>query len=388
MQEPQTLSSPNHNPIHDNKRKISPLIFILLLLLLFAGSGYGLYSLAQINGLMAQEVESLKYTVNKSQTELKSLESQAQEWQNSKEKLQNLIHKQIQLETSLQQLQPHGNLHLQVSVIKDYITLAEQSLQISRDPELTQHYLQLALDILDKMPAANTQEIKNQIHAMLAQLQNIHASDLIMAQRNLILLQTHLQQVEFRGNVNPKPINLHSPGKNTFDLAWQTFIQSLKNFITIRHHQYDAPLRLPEEKFALLQNLNQQLNLAQLALTQRNPELFNACLQNLQAWIVKYADPKNPITVDLLNQIQQLKQVPIQLPTLNFASAKTSISTLDQSTMNLNAPSNQSNHAQANNQKNETHQSTAAPLPEKPTALAAVKNKSLVMMRKAEIIQK
>lgn len=384
MQESQTLNAPTPSAQNPSKRKRAPLFLVISILLLFAGSGYGLFSLAQLNSHMAEEVESLKQDFSRSQIELKNLSQATQHWQSNQEQLKTLNQKQIQLEMSLQQIQPHGNQHLQFSIIKDYITLAEQALQISRDPDLAQHYLQLALDALEKIPASNTLALKNQIHAMLAQLDTLHPNDLAIAQRNLILLQTHLQQVHFTTSATPNILNLKSSEKNTLDLAFHTFIQSLKNFVTIRHQQHDAPLRLPEERFALMQNLNQQLGLAQLALTQHNSELFNACLQNLQSWIIKYADTKHPLTLDLLSQIQQLKQTPIQLPQLNFSQAQQLLAALDQAGTSAPAtlnPQNSAPHASTKNNEATTH---ALHAEAKPTALAAVKTNQEILFHKIE----
>jgi uroporphyrin-3 C-methyltransferase len=72
----------------------------------------------------------------------------------------------------------------------------------------------------------------------------------------------------------------------------------------------------PKEEYFLRQNLVLKLQIAQMALLERNQSVFQSALGEAQVWVSGSFDGKNPRTVAMVKSIRRLSasQVAVDLP--------------------------------------------------------------------------
>ncbi len=75
---------------------------------------------------------------------------------------------------------------------------------------------------------------------------------------------------------------------------------------------------MPEEKMFVYQNLHAQMEAAMLGLLQHNQGVYQVSLARLTSWIKKYFQQDAPLTVDILQQLQNLQAVKLQAPDANI----------------------------------------------------------------------
>ena len=91
--------------------------------------------------------------------------------------------------------------------------------------------------------------------------------------------------------------------------VWQTLLDELKKFITVRTLNSDEalrPLLAPEQQRYLELNLRLALEQAQLATLKRQQVVYQQSLQTVRRWLVDHADPDARRTQTLLQNIDEL----------------------------------------------------------------------------------
>lgn len=92
--------------------------------------------------------------------------------------------------------------------------------------------------------------------------------------------------------------------------------EDIKSLVLIRDHkQAVQPLIAPEQQYFLIQNLNLQLEQAQLALLKRNNRLYIDSLSKAKQWIKDYFDVNQQATKSILQTITALMKKNIE-PTI------------------------------------------------------------------------
>ncbi|MBQ74259.1 MAG: hypothetical protein CMQ20_04425 [Gammaproteobacteria bacterium] len=75
-----------------------------------------------------------------------------------------------------------------------------------------------------------------------------------------------------------------------------------------------TPILPPEEEYYLRQNLIMKLQLAQIALLERNGEIFRVSLTEAIYWINKYFDPSDTVTTSMRAGLEELAVINVQRP--------------------------------------------------------------------------
>ena len=73
-----------------------------------------------------------------------------------------------------------------------------------------------------------------------------------------------------------------------------------------------TPILPPEEEYYLRQNLILKLQIAQIALLERNNEIFIVSLMESISWINKYFDPSDAATTAILTGLEELTAIDVQ----------------------------------------------------------------------------
>lgn len=94
--------------------------------------------------------------------------------------------------------------------------------------------------------------------------------------------------------------------KTALKESWQEF----KQMIVIRYHEKPTePLVPPNQAIYVKQNLQLQLEQANLAVFYHNPTLYRLSLQKVHEWVEQFFDPKSKLTQDFLAQVDVLSKM-------------------------------------------------------------------------------
>ena len=94
--------------------------------------------------------------------------------------------------------------------------------------------------------------------------------------------------------------------------TWQKTLNSLKGLVEVRRlNNNDAMLVAPEQAYFVRENLRLRLLDARLAMMQRNGDVYQSDLNNIEAAVKTYFDPKSPATQSWLKELAELKALDI-----------------------------------------------------------------------------
>jgi uroporphyrin-3 C-methyltransferase len=98
--------------------------------------------------------------------------------------------------------------------------------------------------------------------------------------------------------------------------AWQQFRSGLGELVVVSSDSPVVPLRSPEERFFIKQNLRLQLDTARLAALQGNQELYDRSLAQVAEWIDSWLAADNPQVQRMREAVKELRgrDVHVELP--------------------------------------------------------------------------
>lgn len=98
----------------------------------------------------------------------------------------------------------------------------------------------------------------------------------------------------------------------SFGGLWREVKGTFSDMVTVRRTDTPArPLLTPEAEFFLRRNLELKLEIARLALLERDETTFRASLRDARDWIHQYFDTGDEATKELLEQLSGLRQTTI-----------------------------------------------------------------------------
>lgn len=97
----------------------------------------------------------------------------------------------------------------------------------------------------------------------------------------------------------------------------------LKSLVTIRHSSGPAgsPLTTPDQRLHLQQNLRLKLEVARLALLQRDTQTFRATIATIRQWLESYYDTKAATTAAMLTSLAPFATLELQPPLPDIGNA-------------------------------------------------------------------
>lgn len=300
-----------------NAGKTGMIMTMLALTACVGGFGYGYFELSKVNVSLANMVSDLRQQQVTYEQQLLQL----------KQALSDHAAQSSQTDATANAAQPDLSKYnvaeaqalinvagYQLSLLGDsaaaFVNLkhAQEILQSIQNPALDSLRAKLAEDVntLQNAPHVNIDQVYARLSAMGAQLDQ------------LPLPPTPLQYTQ---NANEKPKNYN--GLPWWKMQWHKTMDALRKIVIVRYSgATEEPLIMPEEKMFLYQNLHAQLDVVMLSLMNHDSSVYYAGLVRMSEWVQKYFDQNSPVTKDMLEQLNALKQESIGVPAIDLAATK------------------------------------------------------------------
>lgn len=116
------------------------------------------------------------------------------------------------------------------------------------------------------------------------------------------------------GGGSDAPAQMTGEGwRDRLDNAWGQFTGSLGQLVTISSERKVAPLRTPEERFFLTQNLKLQIEAARMAVLRGEQPAFDRSIQRLDDWLGTYFDPDADAVSSLRGDLDTLADARVRV---------------------------------------------------------------------------
>ena len=220
-----------------------------------------------------------------------------------------------------------------VAEVAYLLRMANHRLAMERDIGAAKALLEGADDVLADLDDFAYHEVRAQIAGELLALESHEGTDIQGAYLKLEALKGKLDQLPLRlpeYSSGREPALAAEPAlgagaamENAPEAesggVWASLAAArdrLTELVRFRRHEGEAlrPLLAPEQAVYLEQHLRLALERAQLALLQRNQEIFAANIDNVQAWLGTYVDANHGVTRQLLAAVEESSRLNVAAP--------------------------------------------------------------------------
>jgi len=290
--------------------KLGLAVIFILVLALAGAAGFGLYQLNQAHLSLTRTLMEVKQQTVTSQQDLQAVKQALSDLQKSAAESK---------QQSEQKPWPVAEAY--------YLTrLAGHYLQLTHDAQKAYLLLQSASDVLQQVPGSAVDALRQSLANDIASLQSASPAT---TEQLYLALATIYNQLD---NLPLPPAPLQASTSETeksqdnsnlpwWKLQWHKSMDALQKIVIVRYTgATDLPLVMPEERMFLYQNLHAQMEEAMLGLLQQNTGVYQVSLVRLTAWIKKYFVQDAPLTVNILQQLQDLQTAKLQPPAVNLSA--------------------------------------------------------------------
>lgn len=305
---------------------IALVLVIVLALIVLIGGWWGWQKLADQRQRLAQ-VESNASAIAEIESQLGERDQQREQalqgirddFQQYRASVNQTLDDVLAQLASEQQAEPSDWLYAEVEYL---LRLANQRLQLERDVKGAEALLRTADQRLAEADNPALTPVRRAIQSELAALASVPQVDSTGLYLSLMAQQEQLAQLPLEQDVE----QIAAEGGDTSPVSggWRDqlarFGQELKDLVVVRKHdQALEALLTPEQEAYLRQNVRLQLEQAQLALLQANPELYRASLEKATTLIEGYYDTDNQGVAESLEQLKTLadKTIRPELPDIS-----------------------------------------------------------------------
>jgi len=313
------LSSSHHKSAARRPSLASKLALTLLTLIVIASIAYALYTNQQQLANQIKNLSTEVVTVKQQQTDTKALfDSNFDKLGSTQTKLNDRLDGVSKnLSQALQEHLYQNNDWLLLKA-RYYLELAEINAHWSDNTQTTSALLQQADDLLANLHEPELYIVRQAIAKEMTQLQAIPTIDIVGLLAKLDAAQQLLTDLPIK---NPFTLTEASPSvtaSNKIPSAWrervQNSIQLLKKLVLIRHHDETIePLLAPEYESLLRETCFLNLQEAQWAVIQRNPDVYKLSLTQAINTIKRTFSLQAKNTQTLLQQLNDLQQTQLDL---------------------------------------------------------------------------
>ncbi|MBZ9539912.1 uroporphyrinogen-III C-methyltransferase [Modicisalibacter tunisiensis] len=214
-----------------------------------------------------------------------------------------------------------------VAEVEYLLGLANQRLQLERDVKGAVSLLQTADQRLAKLDNPALTPVRRAIQSELGELNSVPQIDRTGVYLTLMALQEQLAKLPLEQDIQQQAAQAGdtSPMKGGWQQQLARFGQELKDLVVVRKHdQALEALITPQQESYLRQNVRLQLEQAQLALLQSDPQLYRASLDKARSLIQGYYDTGNQGVSSALDQLGSLgdKTIRPDLPDISASLQK------------------------------------------------------------------
>ncbi|OCH98180.1 hypothetical protein A8135_11455 [Legionella jamestowniensis] len=323
-----TVSKVKQVSIIDSSRLVLGIVILSVLLAIIALI-FSVYSLHR-DKQFAMKAEQEKQTVI---AQLHNLKQQQVKTQSINDSVETLDKTQTEFKNHLQAIEQELHTAMQQRLYQKedwtllkaryYLELAQVNAHWSNDPQTSIALLKQADTLLSALSEQPIFAIRQAIAQEIAQLQAAPKVDIAgilsqldAAENNLSNLSLKQPLANMQGKTNS--MKKTSPWREQL----RESLNSLSDLIVIRRHdEAIEPLLSPQQQSMLEEIIRMNLEEAQWALLQGNPEIYQLALSKAIKTIKRAFDENTPATQALLQQLQSLQQQKLEVakPTLDKA---------------------------------------------------------------------
>lgn len=304
-----------------SKAGIVALILVILLALAAAAAGW--WAWQKISAQQAQlsqlsRVENNSNAISQLESRLESLRSERDqeqeqalqgmrnEMQQYREQVNQTLDRVLAELASEQETDPGEWLYAEVEYL---LRLANQRLQLERDVAGAKSLLRTADERLAQADNPALTPVRRAIQSELGALNSVPSVDRTGLYLQLMAQQEQLAKLPLQQDI--EQIAAQGGDTTTVEGAWKQQVsrlwQELKELVVVRRHdQALEALMTPQQESYLRQNVRLQLEQAQLALLEANPELYQASLEKATTLIEGYYDPESGGVQEVLETLRSL----------------------------------------------------------------------------------
>lgn len=209
--------------------------------------------------------------------------------------------------------------------VKQLIQIAQFNLNYFHDTNNALSALMLADNQLSTIisPDIRLEKLRQILTQNLTQLKTLPHNDLSTTLAQLQTLKMQITQLPLLSTNNSIPSNSDVDTNNSTGNKWLSMLQSSLNsfrqLIVIRRWNKPIEPLLPEREQQFVQhNLLLLIQQAQWALIHHENAIYQSSLQEIQGTIKDHFAPNSTITQEVLQSINQLKQIDLQTPSLDL----------------------------------------------------------------------
>ncbi|SFH61026.1 uroporphyrinogen-III C-methyltransferase [Modicisalibacter xianhensis] len=317
-----------------SKAGVVALVLVILLLLVAVIAGWWAWQKLQAQQSQLSQVSQVQSNTSANADAIDELRSQLsgrdQQRQQAVQELRNEMQQYRQemnqtLDDVLaklaeeQETNPNEWLFSEVEYL---LRLANQRLQLERDVNGAISLLRTADERLAEADNPALTPVRRAIQSELGELKSVPDIDRTGLYLQLMAQQQQLAKLPLQQDI--EQIAAEAGDTSTVEGAWQQQLsrlwQEIKELVVVRRHdQALEALMTPEQESYLRQNVRLQLEQAQLALLQANPELYRASLEKAITLIEGYYDTDSDGVQQVLDTLRSLmdKTIRPELPDIS-----------------------------------------------------------------------
>ncbi|WP_020409965.1 uroporphyrinogen-III C-methyltransferase [Hahella ganghwensis] len=194
------------------------------------------------------------------------------------------------------------------------LRLGNQRLHMERDYQGSLAILQAADQVLAETKEAAVFPVRKALANEIVQLEAVADVDRQGIYLKLEALIEQIESLDQRLFFQEAPLlsQTNTEEENAPDKTWfertKESIKQLEKYFVIRFPEEEIkPLMAPDQIYYLRQNLRLMLEQAELALLDKNQQVFEQSLGKAETWIENYFITNSPVTKAVLKNVQELK---------------------------------------------------------------------------------
>lgn len=236
-----------------------------------------------------------------------SLETFRQDTQQATESLKQAI-------ADVRQAQSVDKNAWRITEAQYYVKLASTNLLIENNVPIAIQLLQTADKEIQNINDPKYDALRKALADDIVSLQNVPHVDYTGIYMRLSALNSQVDKLPMI--VRQAEKSLASSDSVPSEVWWKRGLsetwQTLQKIIVIRYHQEGVPpLTTPNQQDFLLQNVHAAFEKAMWAVLNKNPDIYHASLQQVSQWINKYFVDNDPVTQNMVSNLNQLQQIDV-----------------------------------------------------------------------------
>ncbi len=225
---------------------------------------------------------------------------------------------QIALSQKAYQELLRGRVNWLVDEAETMLNLAAQQLLLSGNVQGAAGVLEHVNSRLSRFDQSELLPIKQAVSNDLAALKNRPYVDISGTALRIDRLETAVSGLPLVVDGTLKPNAAEKVEADAtlswWENAWEKSLGALKGLVEVRRlDNNDAMLLAPEQMYFVRENLRLRLLDARTALMQRNGEVYQSDLNNVEAAVKQYFDNRSPATQSWLKELAELKALDVRM---------------------------------------------------------------------------